>query len=71
MGGLLAYSLVLGPGFSDRGTYALIPEAEHPAIRQRMVLLKNASAIATAFYDYLQGDVARAVLRKHGYGVPQ
>jgi molybdate transport system substrate-binding protein len=71
VGGLLAYSLVLGPGFSDRGTYALIPEAEHPALRQRMVLLKNASATATAFYDYMQGDVARAVLRKHGYGVPQ
>lgn len=71
VGGLLAYSLVLAPGFGDRGTYALIPEAEHPPIRQRMVLLGKASATATAFYEYLQGDAARAVLRTHGYAAPQ
>jgi molybdate transport system substrate-binding protein len=70
IGGLVAYSLVLGPGFADRGTYAVIPEADHPPLRQRMVLLKRASATVTQFYRYLQGDAARAILRKHGYGVP-
>jgi molybdate transport system substrate-binding protein len=70
-GGLMAYSLVMGPGFSERGTHALIPEADHPPLRQRMVLLDTAGATTLAFYAYLQGDVARAVLRKHGYGVPQ
>jgi ABC-type molybdate transport system substrate-binding protein len=36
-----------------------------------MVLLKRAGATAAQFYTYLQGDTARAILRKHGYGVPQ
>ena len=48
VGGLIAYSLVLGPGFADRGTYAVIPEADHPPLRQRMVLLKRAGPIADA-----------------------
>jgi molybdate transport system substrate-binding protein len=71
MGGLLAHSLVSGPGFGERGTYALIPEEDHPPLRQRMVLLKSASETTVAFHAYLQGDAARAVFRKHGYGVPQ
>jgi molybdate transport system substrate-binding protein len=71
IGGLVAYSLVLGPGFAERGTYAVIPESDHQPLRQRMVLLKRAGATATQFYDYLQGKSARAILRKHGYGVPQ
>ena len=70
VGGLVAYSLVLGPGFADRGKYAVIPDGDYPPLRQRMVLLKRASATATQFYTYLQGDTARAILRKHGYGVP-
>ena len=71
VGGLVAYSLVLGPGFADRGTYAVIPDADHPPLRQRMVLLKRAGATAAQFYAYVQSDAARAILRKHGYGVPQ
>jgi len=71
VGGIIAYSLVLGPGFSARGTYAVIPETDHPPLRQRMVLVKQASAAVVQFYEYMQGDAARAILRKHGYGVPQ
>lgn len=71
IGGLVAYSLVLGPGFADRGKYAVIPESDHQPLRQRMVLLKRAGDTATQFYAYLQGKTARAILRKHGYGVPQ
>ena len=71
VGGLIAYSLVLGPGFADRGTYAVIPEADHPPLRQRMVLLKRAGPVAARFYAYLQGDAARAILRKHGFAVPE
>jgi molybdate transport system substrate-binding protein len=70
VGGLVAYSLVLAPGFAERGTYAVIPDADHQPLRQRMVLLKQAGGTATRFYAYLQGDAARAFLRKHGYGVP-
>ena len=70
-GGIVAYSLLLGPGFADRGKYAVIPEADHPPLRQRMVLLKRASAPVEQFYKYLQTEPARTMLRKHGYGVPQ
>ena len=70
VGGLIAYSIVLAPGFSGRGQHAVIPEADHPPLRQRMVLLTKAGAVAGAFYRYLQGDVARGILRSHGYGVP-
>ena len=71
IGGLLAYSLVLAPGFAERGTYVLIPESDHLPLRQRMVLLKRAGATATQFYAYLQGNTARAIFRKHGFGAPQ
>lgn len=70
-GGLIAYSLVLAPGFAARGTHAVLPETDYPPLRQRMVLLKPAGRTATEFYEYLQGDAARAILRKHGYGAPE
>jgi len=71
VGGLIAYSLVLAPGFADRGTHAVIPDADYPPLRQRMVLLKNASPTTARFYSYIQGEAARAIFRKHGYAVPQ
>ena len=71
VGGLIAYSLVLAPGFADRGTYALVPDADYPPLRQRMVLLKRAGAVASTFYDYLRGAEARAIFTRHGFTVPQ
>jgi molybdate transport system substrate-binding protein len=71
VGGLMAYSLVLAPGFASRGAHAVIAERDHPPLRQRMVLLKQASPAVVQFYDYLSGESARTVLRRHGYGVPQ
>lgn len=71
VGGLLAYSLVLSPEFADRGTYALLPAADHPPLRQRMVLLKKAGPVAERFYQYLQGADARAILERQGFAVPQ
>ena len=71
VGGLIAYSLVLAPDFGDRGTYAVIPDADYPALRQRMVLLKRASPTAARFYEYVLSDAARAIFMKHGYTVPQ
>ncbi len=71
IGGLVAYSLVLGPGFAERGKYAVIPESDHPPLRQRMVLLKRAGPTAAQFYTYLQRKTAKAILRKNGYGVPE
>jgi molybdate transport system substrate-binding protein len=56
---------------TGRGKHVVIPETEHPPLRQRMVLLKGAGAVASQFYAYMQTDVARTILRRHGYGVPQ
>jgi molybdate transport system substrate-binding protein len=71
VGGLIAYSLVLAPGFGDRGVYAVIPDADYPPLRQRMVLLKRASPSAGQFYEYILSEAARAIFRTHGYSVPQ
>lgn len=71
VGGLIAYSLVLSPAFAGRGTYVVIPEADHPPLRQRMVLLKRAGPVATRFYDYVQGETARSILRAYGFAVSE
>ena len=71
VGGLIAYSVVLGTDFSDRGTYALIPAADHLPLRQRMVLLKPAGPVTSRFYAFVRTDPARAILRKHGFAVPE
>ena len=71
VGGLIAYSLVLTPSLAERGAYALIPDADYPPLRQRMVLLKRAGAVTAQFYIYLRGETARAILRKHGFAVPE
>jgi molybdate transport system substrate-binding protein len=70
-GGLIAYSLVLGADFADRGAYALIPAADHPPLRQRMVLLKRAGPVAERFYAYLESQAGRTILQKHGFAVPE
>jgi len=68
---VIAYSLVKEPALADKGQYALIPQTDHPPLRQRMVLLKRATPVAEQFYAYMQGPRARAVLIKNGYEVPQ
>lgn len=70
VGGILAYSLVLAPPLREQGTYALLPESLHPPLRQRMALLKRASATAERFYHYLQQARAREILRRYGFAVP-
>ena len=70
VGGILAYSLVLGPALKDRGTYALIPESLHPPLRQRMVLLKRAGPVAERFYQYLQAPAARGLFKQYGFALP-
>jgi len=70
VGGLVAYSLLLAE-LKDRGTHAVIPAADHPPLRQRMVLLKKAGPVVERFYRFVQEQDARAILQKHGFAVPQ
>lgn len=70
-GGLLAYSLIASGGLAGRGTWALISESDYPPLRQRMVLLKRAGAVARDFYAFLQTPEAAAIFDRHGFLVPK
>ncbi len=70
VGGLIAYSLALSPDFARRGTYAVIPDADYPPLRQRMVLLKQASPVAERFYAFVRGAEGQSILLKHGFALP-
>jgi molybdate transport system substrate-binding protein len=71
VGGIIAYSLALAPNVKSLGTFALIPESDHPPLRQRMVLLKSAGAVVEQFYAYLQEPAARAILERYGFTLPR
>jgi molybdate transport system substrate-binding protein len=70
-GGIIAYSLALASDVHNRGSYALIPDADHAPLRQRMVLLKRAGPIAARFYRYLQEPSARATFERFGFTLPR
>ena len=69
-GGIIPFPLALSAPVADAGAFALIPADWHPALRQRMVLLKGAGQTARAFYDYVQGPAARAVFKHYGFLLP-
>jgi molybdate transport system substrate-binding protein len=69
-GGIIAYSLALSPDVSKLGTYTLIPDNWHEPLRQRMVLIKGAGETAQAFYAFMQGASARAIMRRYGFALP-
>ena len=71
VGGIVAYSLVLAAPLRSEGSFVLLSEADHPALRQRMVLLKRAGPTAERFYQYLQGHAARDILRRYGFQPPK
>ena len=71
VGGIIAYSLALAPNLQKRGTSALIPDADHAPLRQRMVLLKRSGPVAERFYRYLQDASARTILERYGFTQPK
>lgn len=70
-GGIIAYSLALAPQVAPRGTHALIPDDWHQPLRQRMVLLNNAGAVARAFYAYMMEPAAREIMARYGFILPE
>jgi molybdate transport system substrate-binding protein len=70
-GGIIAYSLALAPSVRQRGGFALIPEDWHEPLRQRMVLTRTATPAAEAFYDYMQAEPARVIMRRYGFDLPE
>lgn len=69
-GGLFAASLLRAPGLSARGRHVPVPRQWHAPLRQRMVLMKTASAEVRRFYAYLQGREAIDILARHGFERP-
>lgn len=68
--GIISYAHVLSPKIASLGTFALIPEAWHAPIRQRMALTKTAGPVAQNFYAFTQTPAARTIFRKHGFALP-
>jgi len=67
----LPLSLALG-GELARGTVVPVPEPLYPRIEQSGVVLAGARApaLARAFLAFVTGAKGRAVLARHGYGLP-
>jgi molybdate transport system substrate-binding protein len=68
--GLTALSLAIAPEVAASTRYALVPAQLHAALRQRMVLLKNARPQAQQLVDYLQTDAVRKRLQRMGFSAP-
>lgn len=68
--GIGALSLVLAPTLAGRQRHAVIPSDWHEPLRQRMVLLAGAGAVAEQFYDWLKSPRARAIFRRYGFLSP-
>lgn len=70
-GGIVAYSLARAPRIEARAAFELIDENRHAPLRQRMVLIRGAGETARAFYDFMQGEAARAILARYGFVMPE
>lgn len=65
--GITALSLALAPEVARLARHLVLPAQLHDPLRQRMVLLKGASAAAGGFYEFLQGAAARQVFQRYGF----
>lgn len=70
-GGIIALSLAKAPSVAKLGQFALIPDSMHKPLRQRMVLLKDASAPLRAFYDYIGTANAQVIMARYGFVMPK
>ncbi len=58
---------VQGSANAARLRHVVLPDSLHAPLRQQMVLLKNASPAAQAFFAYLQSAGVRGVLGRYGF----
>jgi len=68
---LIPYSLALNKDMQAAGNFEMIPADWYPPVRQRMVLLRSAGSAAKEFYQYLDSETARQVIRNYGYALPE
>ena len=65
-----ALSLATSPQIQAQSSSLLIPDNLHKPLKQKMVLLKNGSASAKDFYQYLQEARSRQVMARYGFISP-
>ncbi len=67
--GFVALSQVMVDGRIAQGSAWIVPQELHAPIRQQAILLARGrdNPAAQALLQYLRGDVARAIIRAHGY----
>lgn len=68
--GITALPLVKTGPARDALKYGLIPANMHAPLRQRLVLTKQATAAARAFYVFIASAEAQAILRAAGFEQP-
>lgn len=67
--GITALSLALGSEVARQGRHIALSERLHAPLRQRMVLMRQASPAALQLYEFLQGRGARELLQRYGFTV--
>jgi molybdate transport system substrate-binding protein len=74
LSGAAEAGIVAWPLLKDRedlpGQAWLIPESDHPPLKQRVALMNNASPAAQAFFSYMQQPEAKQILVRYGFGLP-
>lgn len=66
-GGLISYSFALLPFMKNLGKFVLIPQSLHSPLYAQMILIKQASPTAIAFYQYIQSRQAKNIFNQYGF----
>lgn len=71
--GIVALSLLQDDAGGSRGRHWVLPSDSHAPIRQDLVLLQRGAGndAALAFLDFLEGEVARDIISRAGYLIPE
>src|SRR5581483_8408077 len=67
--GIIALSLVLGPGMKGEGKYLVIPQNLYPPLEQAAVIVRNSQHknLAGRFLEFLNTSEISSLLREYGF----
>lgn len=68
--GIIALSLALSPGLSDKGTYSEVPLEDFPTLEQGGVVMEGAPQAARDLADFLTSPDGQEILADHGFYPP-
>ena len=71
--GFIARSQLQAPSLPPASCSWPVPETMHAAIDQQAILLRRGANAegAKLFLEFLRGDAGRAIIMRHGYGLPE